>query len=73
MNGIKNVEIVVPLKYLSNFRRTPELPLINCEINLILTSSDKRVLSNDRKVTTFAIRDTKPYVPFVTLSTQDNA
>ena len=73
MNGIKDVEIIVPLKYLSNFRRTPELPLINCEINLILTSSDKRVLSNDRKVTTFAKSDTKPYVAFVTLSTQDNA
>ena len=35
--GIKNVEIMVPLKYLSNFWRTLEMPLINCEINLILT------------------------------------
>ena len=32
----KNVEIIVPLKYLSNFWRTLETPLINCEINLIL-------------------------------------
>ena len=33
----KNVEIIVPLKYLSNFWRTLEMPLINCEVNLILT------------------------------------
>ena len=37
--GIKNVEIMVPLKYLSNFWRTLEMPLINCEVNLILTWS----------------------------------
>ena len=37
-NGrIDNVEIMVPLKYLSNFWRTLEMPLINCEVNLILT------------------------------------
>ena len=34
--GTKNVEIMVPLKYLSNFWRTLKMPLINCEINLIL-------------------------------------
>ena len=33
----KDVEIIVPLKYLSNFWRTTEMPLINCEVNLILT------------------------------------
>ena len=33
----KNVEIMVPLKYLSNFWRTLEMPLINSEVNLILT------------------------------------
>ena len=33
----KDVEIIVPLKYLSNFWRTLEMPLINCEVNLILT------------------------------------
>ena len=36
-DGTKNVEIMVPLKYLSNFWRTLEMPVINCEINLILT------------------------------------
>ena len=70
-NGTKNVEILVLLKYLSNFWRT--LEVINCEINLILTWSDKCVLSNDAKATTFAITDTKLYVSVVTLSTQNNA
>ena len=35
----KDVEIMVRLKYLSNFRRTLEMPLINREVNLILTWS----------------------------------
>ena len=33
----KDVEIMVPIKYLSNFWITLKMPLINCEINLILT------------------------------------
>ena len=37
--GRVDVEIMVPLKYLSNFWRTLEMPLINCEIKLILTWS----------------------------------
>ena len=32
----KDFKIAVPLKYLSNFRRTREISFINCEINLIL-------------------------------------
>ena len=32
---IEDVEIIVPFNYLSNFWRTLELPLINCEVNLI--------------------------------------
>ena len=36
-DGRKNTEIWVPQKYLSNFWKTPEMPLINCEVNLILT------------------------------------
>ena len=35
--GRKDVEIMVPLKYLSNFWRTLEMPLINCKVELILT------------------------------------
>ena len=43
------------------------MPLINCEINLILTWFDICVLSNETKATAFAITDTKLYVPTVTL------
>ena len=42
----KDVEIIVPLMYLSNFRRTLEMPLINCEVNLILTWSKDCVINN---------------------------
>ena len=45
-NTEKEVEIVVPLKYLSNFWRTLNMPLINCEINLILTWSENCVLTS---------------------------
>ena len=69
----KDVKIMVPLKYVSNFLIALEMLLINCEINLILTWSKKCVLSNDTKTTTFAITDTKLYLPVATLSTQDNA
>ena len=63
---------MLPLKYLSNFRRTLEIVLISFEIKPILTWSDKCVLSNNANATTFAIADTKPFVPIVTLSTEDN-
>ena len=36
-----NIEIVAPLKYLSNFWRTLDVPLINCEVSLTLTWSEK--------------------------------
>ena len=68
----KDVEIMVPLKYLSNFWRTLEMPLINCEVNLILTWSSTCVITNSNGAATFAITDTKLYVPVVTLSTQEN-
>ena len=74
-DGTKDVEIMVPLKYLSNFWRTLEMPLINCEVNLILTWSSTCVLiatNIDGHNATFAITDTKLYVPVVTLSTQEN-
>ena len=69
----KDVEIIVPLKYLSNFWRTLEMPLINCEVNLILTWSSTCVITNSTGAGRFAITDTKLYVPVVTLSTQNNA
>ena len=63
---------MVPLKYLSNFWRTLEVPLINCEVNLILTWSSTCVITDSNGAATFAITDTKLYVPVVTLSTQEN-
>ena len=69
----KNVEIMVPLKYLSNFERTLEMPLINGEVNLILTWSLTCVITNSIGAGRFKITDTKLYVPTVTLPTKDNA
>ena len=66
---------MVPLTYLSNFWRTLEMPLINCEVNLILTWSSTCVListDNANQNATFAITDTKISVPVVNLSTQEN-
>ena len=73
--GTKDVEMMVPLKYLSNFWRTLEMPLINCDVNLILTWSSTCVLiatNTPNQNATFAITDTNLYVPVVTLSTQEN-
>ena len=67
---------MVPLKYLSNFWRTLEMSLINCEINLILTWSANCVVvstNNANQNATFAITNTRFYVPVVTLSTQENS
>ena len=69
----RDVEIMVPLKYLSNFWRTLEMPLINCEVNVILTWSSTCVITNSTGAGTFAITDTKLYVPVVTLSAKENA
>ena len=69
----KDVEIIVPLKYLSNFWRILEIPLINCEVNLIFTWSPTCVISSATGETKFKITETKLYVSVVTLSTQDNA
>ena len=74
-NGTKDVEIMVTLKYLSNFWRTLKMPLINCEVNLILPWSSTFALvatGVHNQSATFAITDTKLYVPVVTLSTQEN-
>ena len=75
-DGTKNVEIMVPLKYLSNFWRTLEMPLINCEINLVLKWSANCVIVSTNVANqnaTFEITDTTLYVPVVTLSTQDHS
>ena len=64
---------MVPLKYLSNFWRTPEMTLINCEVKLIWTWSSNCIITTSTGAGTFEITDTKLYVPVVTLSTKENA
>ena len=66
--------MMVPLKYLSNFLRALEMPLIICKTSLQLRWSKNYIQvagtaanQNPR----FQINDTKLYVPVVTLSTQD--
>ena len=66
---------MVPLKYLSNFWQTLEMPLINCEVNLLLTWSTTCVIIYTNVANqnlTFEIAETKLYVPVVTWSTQGN-
>ena len=46
VGNTQNVEIIVQSKYLSNFWRTFEMPLINCEVNLILTWPKNCVITN---------------------------
>ena len=49
------------------------MPLINCEVNLILTWSKDYVITNSTGEEKFEITDAKHYVPIVTLSAQDNS
>ena len=79
---LKNATIVVPLKYLSNFWRSLEMPLINCNVEIKLRSTKHCVLfvagtdnangNNDDNNIIFTIKDTKLYVTVVTLSARDN-
>ena len=78
-DSLTNAKVVIPLKYLSNFWISLNIPLINCELELILTWSKNCVLANmtvkdvegDNPATvapsgtTFIIKDTKLYVPVV--------
>ena len=68
----RSVKVVVPLKYLINFFRSLEMPLINCKIKLNLTWKKECVLSTDNGNAVFIINDTKMYVPVVTFSKEDN-
>ena len=49
------------------------MPLISCEVNLILTWSSICVITNSTGAGSFEVTDTKLYVPVATLSNQDNA
>ena len=75
-NGTKNgVKIVVPLKYLSNFWRSLEIPLINCKVKLSLKWIENYVLTTAAiaNEAIFEIADAKLYVLIITLSAEDNA
>ena len=76
-DGRNDVEIMVPLEYLSNFWRNLEMLLINFEINVFLTWTENCIIvtgdygDNGNNHTKFEITDTKLYVPVGTLSAQD--
>ena len=84
--GKNETEVVIPLKHLSNFWRSLNIPLINCEVELILTWSKNCVLADmttrdaegdnpaivSPLVLTFEITDTKLYVSVVTLSEEND-
>ena len=79
-------EVVIPLKHLSNFWRSLNIPLINCEVELILTWSKNCVLADMTvraaqgsdpaivvlSAATLKITDPKLYVPVVTLSKEND-
>ena len=72
-NGRKNgVKIAVPLKYLSNFWRSLEMPLINGKVELSLKLYERCLLAV-ANTATFKITDAKLYVLIVTLSVEDNS
>ena len=78
-NGRENgVKIAVPLKYLSNFWRSLEMPLINCKVELSLKWIENCILTvnpnanNNINNATFKLTDAKLDVPIVTLKTEDN-
>ena len=49
------------------------MPLVYCEVSVVLTSLSTCVITNSTGAGTFKITDTKLYVPVVTLTAQDNA
>ena len=65
----KQVKTAGSLKYLKTFLKTLKMPLINCEIILILTWSKNCAISFSNRKTKFSITDTKRYVQVVNLST----
>ena len=86
-NGTQLVELAVPLKYLGNFWRALNIPLISCEVSLelkwdkncVITSLEERqvdagpspVLDGAPTGASLAINDCKLYIPVVTLSKDD--
>ena len=74
-NWTKNgVKLAVLLKYLNNFLRSLEIPLINYKVELSLKWIENCVLTTAVNASNaiFEITDAKLYVPVVTLSAEDN-
>ena len=81
-DSLTDAEVIVPLKHLSNFWRSLDIPLINCEVEIIVTWSKNCILAeitiNDDSANvaplgaTCKITDTKLYVPVVTLSKEND-
>ena len=72
-SSVKETKPVVPLKYLSNFWRSLEMPLINCKVFFELNWIEDCIFSSAGNSAKFAIADAKIHVPKVTLSTKDSA
>ena len=70
-SSVKDAKIVVPLKYLSDFWRSLETPLINCKVYLKLNWIEDCILSSAGNSANFETTDAKLHVPIVTLSTKD--
>ena len=68
----KNTKIVAPLKHLSNFWRSLEIPLINCKIHLELQWIKDCILSSTGCPAKFKITNAELHVRIITLSTKDN-
>ena len=71
-SSVKDAKIAVPLKYLSNFWRSLEMPLINCKVLLELNWIEECILSSAGDSAKLAITDAELHVPIVTLSTEDS-
>ena len=69
---VKDTKIVVPLKYLSNFWRSLEIPLINCKVHLDLNCIEDCIQSSAGNSAKCEITDAKLHFPIVTLSTKDS-
>ena len=70
VSNIKDIEIKLPLKYLSNFWRSLEESLINYEVNPIFILLSTCVITNSTSAGRILITETKLHVPVVTLSSQ---
>ena len=71
-SSVNDAKTVVPLKYLSNFWRSLEMPLINCKVYLELNWIEDCILSSAGNYAKFEITDDKLHVPIVTLFTKDS-